>query len=443
MGVSRRQLWPQSGLWLLLLGPAFFLLYGAANQYAASLPARAVGNIAMPWERHIPLWPWSIVPYWSIDLLYGVSLFLCRSRAELNTHALRLLLVTVLSCACFVLFPLRFGFVRPPLDGVFGQLFDWLMGFDKPFNQAPSLHISLLTVLWLRYWQHVPRGWHWLLHGWFALIGLSVLTTWQHHFWDIPTGFALAIVVCYLLPMPLNDSLQPASCESASSEPERAAQLAARYGMAAIALALPAMLGGAYCLLLWPALSCAAVAAGYRWFGVRVLQKEAGYARFAARLLLWPYRCAAYALHRYHLRRLPAASLVLDDVWFGAITAASQPRFAAVLDLAAEYDRQARPGVRYHSLPLLDLLLPSPAALHQAVAALDSLRQQPGPVLVHCALGMTRSVAVVAAWLVVSGRVADVEQALALLRQQRGAVALTARQQQRLAEMCSRWHDHG
>lgn len=432
MGMSRRQLWPRAGLWLLLLGPAFFLLYGAANQYAASLPASAVGNIAMSWERHIPLWPWSIVPYWSIDLLYGVSLFLCCSRAELNIHALRLLLVTVLSCACFVLLPLRFGVARPPLDGAFGQLFDWLTGFDQPFNQAPSLHISLLTVLWLRYWQHVPRAWHWLLHGWFVLIGLSVLTTWQHHFWDIPTGFALAILVCYLLPMPLHDSVQPAS-----SEPGRAAQLAARYGVMGLLLLVLAMGGGWRWLLLWPALACVVVAAGYRWLGPRVLQKEAGYLRFPARVTLWPYRLVAHALHRFYQRRQPACSMVLDDVWVGAVSAASHPRFVAVLDLAAEYDRHALPGVAYHSLPLLDLLLPGPVVLQQAVSMLDAMRQQPGPVLVHCALGMTRSVAIVASWLVISGRVADIGQALSLLRLRCGAVMLTAAQQRLLTEMCA------
>jgi hypothetical protein len=45
----------------------------------------------------------------------------------------------------FVLTPLRFSFEpKPETHGLAGFLFDALAGFDKPFNQAPSLHIALL-----------------------------------------------------------------------------------------------------------------------------------------------------------------------------------------------------------------------------------------------------------------------------------------------------------
>lgn len=78
--------------------------------------------------------------------------------------------------ACFLLWPLRFTFERPPLDGTFGLMFDVLMGFDKPFNQAPSLHITLLVIIWAMFANHT-RGlfWRGLLHGWMGLIGISVL----------------------------------------------------------------------------------------------------------------------------------------------------------------------------------------------------------------------------------------------------------------------------
>jgi len=59
--------WRRGVVWLLFLGPFFFLSYGFANWWAAT---RAVpGIIVFDWERHIPFLPWTIVPYWSIDLL--------------------------------------------------------------------------------------------------------------------------------------------------------------------------------------------------------------------------------------------------------------------------------------------------------------------------------------------------------------------------------------
>ncbi|PYT19775.1 MAG: hypothetical protein DMG58_35555, partial [Acidobacteria bacterium] len=75
---------------------------------------------------------WSIVPYWSTDLLYAVSLFTCRTRKELSTHAKRLVAAQFICTAGFLLFPLQFTFGRPHSVGVFGWMFDVLAIFDKP-----------------------------------------------------------------------------------------------------------------------------------------------------------------------------------------------------------------------------------------------------------------------------------------------------------------------
>ena len=85
-------------------------------------------------------------------------------------------------------------------DGIPGALFNLLAVFDKPFNQAPSLHIALLVILWDRYAAHTGGAWRWLLHGWFALIGVSVLTTYQHHVIDVPTGMLLGFLCLWLWP---------------------------------------------------------------------------------------------------------------------------------------------------------------------------------------------------------------------------------------------------
>ena len=138
--------WRRAMAWLAFLGPFFFATYGLANWLASG---RAdVGVIVFGWERDIPFLAWTIVPYWSIDLLYALSLFVCGTRGELDTHAKRLLAAQVICVTAFLLVPLRFTFERPPVHGAFGFLFDVLAGFDRPHNQAPSLHIALLVILW-------------------------------------------------------------------------------------------------------------------------------------------------------------------------------------------------------------------------------------------------------------------------------------------------------
>jgi membrane-associated phospholipid phosphatase len=153
-----------------------------------------------PGSSHIPLLPWTIVPYWLIDLLYGVSLLLCTTRRQLDTHAWRLLLTQLIAVACFLLFPLRCTFERGEVSGAFGWMFAALMSFDQPYNQAPSLHIALLVVLLEPYLRAVPRACQALVVAVALLIGVSVLTTWQHHFFDIPTGLWLGCFVLWVFP---------------------------------------------------------------------------------------------------------------------------------------------------------------------------------------------------------------------------------------------------
>ena len=69
--------WGRATRWLLFLAPFFFLSYGAANWLAAM--HADVGSVVFAWENRIPFLPWTIIPYWSIDILYGISLFVCAS----------------------------------------------------------------------------------------------------------------------------------------------------------------------------------------------------------------------------------------------------------------------------------------------------------------------------------------------------------------------------
>ena len=421
-------LWKRGVLWLLLLGPLFFASYGFANWLTAQ--REDVGSLVFAWESAMPLWPWSIVPYWSIDLLYGLSFLLPATRREMDRHALRLLTAQVICVACFLLWPLRFTFERPELDGFFGWMFDVLMGFDKPFNQAPSLHIALLVVIWVMFARHTRglllRG---LLHGWMALIGLSVLTTWQHHFIDVPTG-ALAGWLCVWL-WPIEDR-SPLHNLRLAREPQRW-RLALRYGLgSAICAALAVNLGGAWLWLLWPCASLLLVALNYALFGAAGFQKHAdGTLSAASSWLLAPYLLGAWVNSRLWTRKHPQPDQVVEGVWLGRVPSAREAApFAAVLDLSAELPVHL-PGKTYRNLPLLDLVAPDSEACRQGAELIEQLRQQ-GPLLVCCALGYSRSATLVAAWLLHSGRADSVEQAIAMIRAARPRIVLGEAQRKAL-----------
>lgn len=423
-------LWKRGVLWLLLLAPLFFASYGFANWLSAQ---RAdVGTLVFAWESQIPLWPWTIVPYWSIDLLYGLSFLLPATRREMDRHGLRLLSAQLLCIAAFLLWPLRFTFERPELDGLFGTLFDVLMGFDKPFNQAPSLHIALLVVLWVCFARYATSLWRVLLHGWFLLIGVSVLTTWQHHFIDVPTGVLAGWLCVWLWP---HHGSSPLLHWQLARDPQRW-RLALRYGFGVALMAAVAVnLGGAWLWLLWPGFSLLLVALNYALFGAAGFQKDAsGRLSSAACWLLAPYLAAAWLNSRLWTRKRPHADEVGEGVWLGRIPAAAQAeRFHAQLDLCAELPRRA-PAKAYRSLPVLDLTVPNAHTLLAAAQAIETMRQQ-GPLLVYCALGYSRSATAVAAWLLHSGRCQNLNEALARLRRARPQVVLSEAHQRALTDM--------
>ena len=60
--------WRRGVAWLLFW-PFFFLSYGFC-QFLERIEG-VTAAVVFDWERHIPFLPWTIVPYWSIDLLYG------------------------------------------------------------------------------------------------------------------------------------------------------------------------------------------------------------------------------------------------------------------------------------------------------------------------------------------------------------------------------------
>ncbi|MGN8113105.1 phosphatase PAP2/dual specificity phosphatase family protein [Labrys sp. 22185] len=418
-GRSDRRPWGRALVWLAGLGIFFYSSYGLANYLADQRVF--VPSIVFGWEHGMPFLAWTIIPYWSVNLFYAASLFVCTSRTELDTLGRRLLTAQVIAVACFLLFPLRFSFAKPEIGGgLSGFMFDALLSFDKPYNQAPSLHIALLVILWVHYASHLPAWARWLLHPWFALIGLSVLTTYQHHFFDIPTGALLGLFCLWLWPDEMGVPSPP------PGEVRKRRKLAACYGLGALALAVIGIgVGGWGLWLCYPAASLALVAANYLWRGAAGFQKRGdGSMPLAVRLLFAPYQLGAFLNSRWWTRREPSAGEVRPGIYLGRIPSRldrAPGSYGSVVDLAAELS--AWRGVSTRAVPMLDLIAPQPAKLVEASQAIEAARGK-GTVLVCCALGYSRSAAAVASWLLASGQAQTVDDAVAILRAVRPRIVL-------------------
>ena len=404
----------RAALWLAFLAPFFYLTYGGAN-WLASQRAH-VPNVAFAWESAIPFLGWTIIPYWSINLFYALCLFINTTPRDVDMLARRYLTIQLVAVACFIAFPLEAIFVRPETSGLPGFMFAVLGGFDKPFNQAPSLHIALLVVIWDHLRGRLPRKARLFWHVWCFLIGASVLTTWQHHVIDIPTGMLLGLFAAWLWP---RDARSPLANFAATGD-AKSRRLGICYLCGAIAcLGLTALctpLSAAALLLLWPTVALAIVAVGYLGAGPQIFQKRAGgRATLASRWLLAPYRLGARINSWLWTWRMPASVVIADGVHLGRFPHRREAnRFAAVIDMTGELQRPRGTVARWYSFPTLDLTAPDKAQTRAAANLVEALRPQ-GPVLVCCALGFQRSACVVAHWLLVSRRCDNPAEALRLI----------------------------
>jgi protein-tyrosine phosphatase len=421
--------WRRATAWLAALGAFFYLSYGFSNWLASQFCD--VPSIVFAWEHDIPFVAWTIIPYWSTNLLYALSFYLCRDGDELDGHARRLLTAQIVAVACFIAFPLRMSFPHPAVTGVPGFLFEALGAFDKPFNQAPSLHIAITAILFDIYARKLPRWAVPAFAAWSLLVAGSVLTTYQHHFIDVPTGILLGLICIWMWPRNGANRLRQWRM---TNDPQRRV-MAGRYTIAAGgSMAVGAVVKGSALWLIWPALALGGVSLAYLALGPELFAKRSdGRIEGATRLLLAPYLAAAWLNSRLWTRADARRVEVADGVWLGRFPSAADGRaVTSVVDLTCEFSRPAFAG-NWCAMPMLDLVAPSRTALVQAAQAIERLRAK-GPVLVCCALGYGRSAAAVAVWLVRTRRQPDVTSALRHLQTRRPRLALGAAQRRAVQE---------
>src|SRR5215471_13222254 len=219
------------------------------------------------------------------------------------------------------------------------------------------------------------------------------------------------------------------------------AKVSLRYTVAAIAAAVGAWtLGGWGWLLLWLAISLAAQSLAYAGWGTAVFQKSRGHLPWVVRILLAPYMiCARITLH-YYCRGLAPYAKVAPGVWIGRRLTDDEAKEAIAKGVTASVDMTAgfpecAPllALRYCNIQLLPLTVPTLDQLREAVRFVRE-QSRNGIVYVHGALGYSRSVGVVAAYLMAAGLAGSVEEAVNRVRSVTPQTLLDATWMQRLHE---------
>ncbi len=403
--------------WATGLSVLFFAVYCSCNAITAG--RHDVGRIAMAWERSIPFVPAMIIPYMSIDLLFFVAPFLCKTAQERTNHGKRVIAAIAIAGVCFLLFPLQISFVRPAVSGTFGGIFTFLNGFDRPFNLAPSLHIVFLVLLWGVYVRRMPGGPGWAMRIWLCLIGASTLFTYQHHVIDVVSGAALGLICVGLFP------------DEGDARPTRHLRIGALYSLASgLCFGLARLEWPWGAAWLWPAVSSALIAAAYLGAGPRVFGKIDGRLRWLNRALFAPHLIGLWLFHRLSIKS-PFNKVTPELVIGGRLSnrqtlAMVESGVVAVLDLTAEVSAgQWGANVAYRNIPVLDLIAPTVIQLRDAVDFIEVHRPR-GTVYIHCALGYGRSACVAAAYLLILDLTLTVDGAIAAVRKARPKVAISS-----------------
>ncbi len=388
-------------VWMLYLGVFFFLVYGLSNFIASQTAPH--NSVYMEWEKNIPFISIFIIPYMSLDLLFISVFFAPYNRTELRTLALRIFALISFSTLIFIIIPLQFNFEKPEINS-FQTLF-YFLKLDKPFNQLPSLHISFSVIFFCSIKPKINSNLaKYLILSWIILICLSTLFTFQHHFWDIPTGIIVGFLAVYFI------SPSKSKLLFNSFSTPRSIKIAGYYLFAAVIISFITMLFGDINLftiiLTWLFASVLVVSIAYAFGFKHLIVKTNSKANFVQKIFFLPYFLGNHISLRIYQKKLKAYVKVKNNVYIGRylkIEEANQllnKNIKKSLNLALE--QQFMPVFFDETrLAFLDQTIQSPESLHKAVQHIESNLDG---IYIHCALGLSRTILVISAWLIYNGK---------------------------------------
>ncbi|MEG0926357.1 phosphatase PAP2 family protein [Chryseobacterium sp.] len=376
---------------LILCSVVFMLVYNYTAWYISTLAE--VPSFIFDFEKYIPFIPWTIIPYMTSGLFFCVVFSLCKSKEQLKNLTQRMIFVTILSGICFFLFPLQFSLPKPETNNPFlGYSFQFLKTFDSPFNQAPSLHIAYAFIFWTVF-RNRKKG-KFFIMLWLILLGVSTLTTYQHHFMDVITGSLAAHISFIIIPYRKKDFRY------------RNFQVANYYFLSSwifilFALLLNQFSGYPGFILLWPALMTFSIGYHYQKNNIYFLKDQNGNMTWIKKIFYAPYLLMYRGFWKF-LRKNKNPAEPIPHLYISSrpdrnvVERLKINKNTFVYDLSPEMEEISllKEQSSYHFHPILDIGSFDIEDTQRLIAEISSQYKhlpKDGKILIHCTMGFTRS----------------------------------------------------
>ncbi len=159
----------------------------------------AVWNLKTPLDAALPVVPVFVIPYVSLNPLVYLTLIVFMLFRTRIFHSACLAMITAWFVSYFFYFFFQTEVVRPVLAAgdVFTQMIRQVYATDNPFNDFPSLHTSISTILAI-HWVRFDRRAGYVAAAWTVLIVASTVLIKQHYVADLASGLLLAFGASWL-----------------------------------------------------------------------------------------------------------------------------------------------------------------------------------------------------------------------------------------------------
>ncbi len=393
VGTTLKQRLFQLGCQLLL----FNLIYTSTNWRSEALELNQ--SFILPLDNTIPFVPWMLIPY-ACSILFFIGAFISATTdAELVRLSQRITLATLIAGSCFYLYPLSFHFSPQEIPFPWDKAFAFLHFIDRPYNQLPSLHVVYSVIFMAHFWRRCRGIKRSFMIFALSMVIISTLFTYQHHLIDVIAGVVVAGAILGFT----------------------RARIYACIPFTYTALAVTSLLLGAIFDRILPSsylsLCFLCIAIAYNQANARFFGKN-GEGKLTSRkqFICAPYLAVYWLMWiiQVHLNTTPIYTLL---PWLRVGRRLTEKELnnleadTVVIDLSAEMpatnrDKSTHRIIGYFSYPILDLVpITAQQALDVCQLIDDIRREYPEKTLyLHCTMGLSRSFAVAACYLVWCGQ---------------------------------------